>query len=227
MNAVAFADESHQVIAGLWNGLVKVFNAEDGVLMSTMRGHERSVSALSVSPQGLHIVTGSLDRSLLLWDAQAGKPIATLSKHRQPVTSVAYSHDGTHLLSSAEDGAVKVWRATLGLEKAILEDPNKTALLCVAFNPKTDTQLFTGGADCALTMWDLRTKEGKRYEGGHARPIVAIDVSLDGTEIVTGSEDGTCVVWDAATGEKKLTFTQHHGPVNTVAYGRRVFLSVE
>ena len=61
---------------------VKLWNLDDGGLISTMRGHTARVSSVCFSPDGAKIVSGSWDKTVLIWDAASGEQLCSLRGHR-------------------------------------------------------------------------------------------------------------------------------------------------
>src|SRR5882757_298767 len=58
-------------------------------------GHSGAVMCISCSPDGYHIVTGSIDKTIRIWDVEAGTTIGNpLRGHTDAVFSVASSPDG-------------------------------------------------------------------------------------------------------------------------------------
>lgn len=49
---------------------LKVWDAESGQEMLTLRGHVESVWSVHFSPDGTRIVSGSADDNLKIWDAR-------------------------------------------------------------------------------------------------------------------------------------------------------------
>jgi WD40 repeat protein len=78
------------------------------------------VRSVAYSPDGKHIVTGSLDETVKIWDSATGKEKCTLTGHSDWVRSVAYSPDGKHVVSGSRDNTVKVWDAQTGKEVSVL-----------------------------------------------------------------------------------------------------------
>src|SRR5206468_4258081 len=65
----------------------------------TLLGHTGSLTSVCFSPDGKHIVSGSLDQTVKVWDAATGQEILSLRGHTGAVTSVCFSPDGKRILS--------------------------------------------------------------------------------------------------------------------------------
>ncbi|MEH1882457.1 WD40 repeat domain-containing protein, partial [Nostoc sp.] len=60
-----------------------------GNLLRTLTGHNNSVLAVAIAPDGKTAVSGSDDDTLKVWDLQTGKEISTLTGHNSYVSAVA------------------------------------------------------------------------------------------------------------------------------------------
>jgi len=71
-------------------------------------------SLFAYSPDhGLHIISGSTDKTIRIWDGIAGTATGKLLKgHTASVRSVAHSPDGWHIIS---DGTIQIWNAETGI----------------------------------------------------------------------------------------------------------------
>ncbi|HEY0386530.1 MAG TPA: hypothetical protein VGC64_10985, partial [Pyrinomonadaceae bacterium] len=94
VKSVAFAAGGRLIVAGCNDGSIKVWDAETGSLVRTLRGHERDVRAVAVSPDGQLVLSGGADRSLRLWDVSTGELKQTLHEHQGEVFTVAFAPDG-------------------------------------------------------------------------------------------------------------------------------------
>ena len=48
----------------------------------TLTGHSEPVLSVAYSPDGKHIVSGSVDKTVKVWDSQTGKEVSVLVCHR-------------------------------------------------------------------------------------------------------------------------------------------------
>ena len=51
-------------------------------MQCTLTGHSDWVRSVAYSPDGKHIVSGSLDNTVKVWDSQTGKEVNVLFCHR-------------------------------------------------------------------------------------------------------------------------------------------------
>jgi hypothetical protein len=126
-------------------------------------GHQGSVRALAISPDGRWLVTGSQDKTARLWDLKADDPAKTarvLSGHQGYVRALAISPDGRWLVTGSNDTTARLWDL-----KA--DDPAKTARVlsghqgsvnALAINPD-GRWLVTGSADHTAWLWDLKADD--------------------------------------------------------------------
>ena len=75
-----------------------------------LKGHHTwRVKALAFSPDGKHLVSGSMDYSIRVWDIEIGMEHTILSGHAGEVNALAFSADGTTLISGSIDGTILLW----------------------------------------------------------------------------------------------------------------------
>lgn len=79
-----------------------------GVREQNTLAHNADVSAVSFSPDGQTIASGSDDQTVKLWNRD-GTLIITLKGHSNVVRSVSFSPDGQTIASGSDDKMVKLW----------------------------------------------------------------------------------------------------------------------
>jgi WD40 repeat protein len=70
---------------------VRVWKAASGLLQQTLRGHTGEVVSVAYSPDGLQIISGSIDKTVRVWDATFGVRTLTLNGSKYLVRSAVVS----------------------------------------------------------------------------------------------------------------------------------------
>jgi hypothetical protein len=160
---------------------------------NTLGGHANSVNAVSFSPNGKLLATGSFDNTVKLWDTSTGKEIKTLTGHTNSVYAVSFSPNGKLLATGSADSTVKLWDTTTGKEiKTLTGHPN--SVNAVSFSPNGKL-LATGSADNTVKLWDTTTDKEIKTLTGHTKSVLAVSFSPNGKLLATGSADNTVKLW--------------------------------
>ncbi|MCT7978454.1 nSTAND1 domain-containing NTPase, partial [Laspinema olomoucense] len=173
--------------------------------------HEGPVTAVSFSPDGEYIVSGSVDNTLRLWNGK-GEVIHELRGHHDAVTAVAISPDGQTIVSGSEDNTLRLWNRQ-GEQIGILRG-HQDSVYAVAISPDGQT-IVSGSADNTLRLWN-RQGEQIGVMRGHQGSVYAVAISSDGQTIVSGSEDRSVSLWNRQ-GEQIQLLLGHGNMVSAVA----------
>ena len=79
-----------------------------------LEGHSRHVFSVCVTPDRLHVVTGSYDKTARVWLLADGSLVRTLEGHSRDVKSVCVTPDGLHVVTGSDDKTARVWRLADG-----------------------------------------------------------------------------------------------------------------
>ncbi|KAJ6572222.1 quinon protein alcohol dehydrogenase-like superfamily [Mycena capillaripes] len=167
---------------------------------AVLNGHKSSVMSVAFSPDGTHIVSGSIDKTVRVWDAETQTQIgAPLEGHTGGITSVAFSLDGIRIVSGSHDKTVRVWDAETQTQIGAPLEGHTGGITSVAFSPD-GTHIASGSIDKTVRVWDAETQtQIEAPLEGHTERVTSVAFSPDGTHIVSGSIDKTVRVWDAKT----------------------------
>ncbi len=212
----SFDRSSSRIITGSDDYLIKIWNAETGWLIHTLRGHQDVVVDVAVNEEGTLVASASQDNSVRVWDIKTGFPVAVLSSRvtaRKGFTALQFSPAPLpamrYLLVAGEDGNARLWKwdkDTLNFEDAtpIVLDCKSTQrdeARCCSFN-NTGSRFVIGGTDGLVRLFavkqngevvlmDVLGTGGER----HAGHVTVVHFSRDGKGIVSGGADACINVW--------------------------------
>lgn len=110
MYAVCYAAERGLIATAHLNGEVWVWQAD--TMRPTMKfflGGRFVYGALSFSPDGLWLATGSMDGSVKLWDPITGRKVWDRGRHQTYVYTVGFGRDSRSLMSGGDDDLCYQW----------------------------------------------------------------------------------------------------------------------
>ena len=105
---------THKVIAGSYAKSIKVWNYDNGSVLFTLTGHEKSCLAVGINAAGDMAVSGSLDKSVRLWDLNKGEQLKKLDIHSENIFTVDFHPSGKYVLSASADKTIRLWNLETG-----------------------------------------------------------------------------------------------------------------
>jgi WD40 repeat protein len=73
----AVAPDGTWIVSASEDNTLRIWDAANGVVRQTLRGHNDWVRGCAVAPDGTWIVSASNDVTLRIWDVATGQPVGT------------------------------------------------------------------------------------------------------------------------------------------------------
>jgi len=128
--SVAFNPDGTRVATLASNGAARLWDANDGTELMTLRGHDVWSNSIAFSPNGRRVVTADAGGVARVWDAVNGEELAILRGHKS-IRTATFSHDGSCVVTTtAEEGdnTARLWDAGTGAELAVLRGHNSNVI---------------------------------------------------------------------------------------------------
>jgi WD40 repeat protein len=220
----AFSPDGKLVVTAGGRGEARVFRADTGRLVRSLRHGAAPLVAASFSPDGSLIVTAGADGIARLWNARTGARLRELD-HRGPISSATFSPNGKLLATTSADGTAKIWTIPSGRLLRRLDHGH--AVKSASFSGDGTllvTVLEPAANDRAARVFDVRS--------GHlVRRLVQPDRVLTarfaptGDRAVTGGAGGFVRIWHARSRMPPVDLSGHKGQVLDAEFspdGKRV-----
>ncbi len=202
-----------KVAIGVNNGLIEIWDTVSGTMLSAPNAHadlegNNFITALSFSPDGKLLASGSNDATVNLWRTDTGKEVTKLTNHHSSwITTLAFSPDGKFLASGSKDTTVQLWQIPTGTGETLTTFTAHIGdIATLAFSPDSNT-LATGSLDGTVRFWNIKAKTWNNetrtslptHIAGHTGWKHATTFSKDSSTLASVAEHGTIALWNLKT----------------------------
>lgn len=159
-----------------------------------LNGHKGAILDLHWSRDSRVLFSASADMHLASWDLETGMRIRRHVGHEEIINCMDVSRRGEELLiSGSDDGCIGIWdpRTKSAVDFIETDFPITAVALSEAGN-----ELYSGGIDNDIKVWDTRKKEVVYSMLGHNDTITSLRVSPDSQTLLSNSMDSTVRTWD-------------------------------
>ncbi|KAJ5070686.1 wd repeat-containing protein [Anaeramoeba ignava] len=166
-------------------------------LKSSINPHQRAISSLNFSPNGLFIASSSADKTAKIFTVSDLKEIQCLSGHEKGLSHISWSPDSRYVCTSSDDQTVKIWEVETGQE--LREFDYQSIVFSSNFNPRGNLLISTT-YDTYVHISDVRAKLPLQKFPGHSTPVTHGCFSHDNSIFATSSFEGLIRIWETRTG---------------------------
>jgi WD40 repeat protein len=196
------------------DGLVTVYNADNGQRQTSFAGHPRYNGVATYYPDEGWLALGGQDGQVKVWDVAARQSLVTIVAHALQIRTLAFSPDGKRLASGSDDGKVILWDWRNKQSQTVFADTRPTRLV---FSP--DTQLLAEGRERDIRL--LSVSDGKvahTLNTGSGGVTDVLVFSPKGDYLVNGGGIPALQVWDPQTGALVNTLPGVGGDATSAAF---------
>jgi WD40 repeat protein/tRNA A-37 threonylcarbamoyl transferase component Bud32 len=225
VQSVAFTPDSRRVISASLDRELRVWQAETGAQLQTLRGHLGSVYSLALRADGRVALSASSDRTLRAWDVERGAQLRQYGAHNDAVFAAAFSlrplkiggmaRPNWLVAAGGAERVIRLYDAESGQLVLTLKGHRDAVIACLFSS--SDELLLSLSKDRSAHLWSLPSGALLRT---FAEPDVGCTAAAfhpEGALILLGTADGALNVFDRRTGAMALF--AHSGSAPIVACG--------
>ena len=195
----ALSADAARAFVGGESQLVREIELSSGSVTRTFTGHVAGVSAVAASPDGRHLLSGSVDGDVRLWDLASGREVIPPNTLREGVLALSLAADGGRVIVVGRDSVPRTY-ALDGTPGDVLPAAETKALRAVAIGAKAG-RLVLSDAESLLCR-DLRS--GERCGRRRSKTPRAMRSTFDARGNVLANLGRALSVLDAADGHVRF-----------------------
>ena len=189
---IGWSPGGDRLVAALADGTARVFDAEGGALLHTLRG-EGILAWAGFHPGGDRIVTSSNRGAVQVWDAASGRELARFEDAGGRLAS-DFEPGGDRMASATINRTARIWDLATGAVE--LDLVGHVGFVRTAQFSPGETFLLTASFDGSARIWDAARGDLLAVLDHGGTKLHAAAFSPEGDRVATARDDGVAEIWE-------------------------------
>jgi serine/threonine protein kinase len=172
--------------------------------------------ATSLAVRNNRVVTGHANGAVALYDLDSQRRLHRFKRNDARIWAVTFVGSEDRVAAASHDWSLAIWETASESAPAAVLEGHENAVQAVAADP-SGQWLASGGADRAVRIWNVESRDTRRFYRNNSDFISSLAFSPDGTNLVSGSLDGTIKVLSLNTYRAQRTLSGHNKRITSLA----------
>ena len=173
---------------------------DDWTELAALRGHERTICAVSWSPDGKRLASGARDNSIRIWNVESRQEEHCIADNGDVVHCVVWLPDGLQL-AAAVGPTVRLWNVS-DWETNTVVATHQQSVLSLAASPNGQ-YLASGGYESHIVVYDL-ISETEIILPTLITATWSLAFSPDGHFLLAGTGRGGPSIWQLHAAQRRI-----------------------
>jgi WD40 repeat protein len=184
--SLAFSPDGDNLAVGVDYG-IRIWDVGAARILRTLRGHAKSVVAVTYSPNGQILASRDNEQTIKLRDAATGKEIGAINVNvNQVFVSIAFSHD-SRSLAIGQYGSLIFWDV-VNVKQIRVFSVDSESFGNVAFSP--DGRILASVDNDSIRFFDVATGKTISTLTGYTGKVSAVAFSPTGRALMSVNDSG-------------------------------------
>lgn len=200
LNCLSYSPNGQLIVTGGDDNKVKIWDTRSWFCFVTFTEHTAPITSVAFVPNGLSVLSSSLDGTVRAFDLIRYRNYRTLQPPTPTQLSCLAVDSAGEIVAAAslETFEIYVWSLQTGKLLDVLSG-HEGPVCSLAFSPSSQL-LASASWDKTVRLWE--TFEGRSYKEAlsHSSDCLCVTWKPDGSELATSALDGTINFWDPEEG---------------------------
>ncbi|WP_421904532.1 trypsin-like peptidase domain-containing protein [Mameliella sp.] len=223
VQSVALSPDGTRLATGTRDGLVRLWNAENGKLIKPLRGFdgdgsrppEFPIQSVEFSPDGTLVAATAGQDEAIIWDLRAGHRKHRLKLPGGRMTFATFSRDGGKIVIGSSADSAYVFDVETGRRLLVLSGHN-SPVIAASFSAD-GRKVVTISENGVAIVWNAQTGGLLIEVSFLVTKLATVDISPDGSRVLT-AVGFRAMLWDSETGNRVATLAGHEDSVVSATF---------
>jgi WD repeat-containing protein 48 len=227
VNDIVLVNSGKHILSASSDATIKLWNAQKGTCMSTLRTHKDFVKCLAYAKDKEQVASGGFDNNIFLWDVNVLTALtavnntvttSTFTGNEHSVYSLAMNSSGTVLVSGSPENVIRVYdpRTCTLLMKLKGHTDNIRALVL----NRDGTQCISASSDYSIRIWSLGQQRCISKLHIHSDAVWTLCVNEAFTRLYSSGRDRRVYLTDLTDTSRSVCVCQEVEPILRVELGK-------